>query len=71
MGRTGKLCDEHQRARWLIIPNLGISFLVQMATALRAADYVFRVGKRSPPNEVNQDTMKAAAVRIKAAQISR
>src|SRR6516165_6944190 len=53
---------EHIRARWLIIPNIGISFLVQMAIALRAVDYVFGVGKRSPPKEVNQDTMKAAAV---------
>ena len=52
--------DEHMRARWLIIPNMGISFLVQTATALRAVDYVFGVGKRSPPNEANQDTMKAA-----------
>jgi hypothetical protein len=41
---------------------MGISFLVQMAIALRAVDYVFGVGKRSPPKEVNQDTMKAAAV---------
>jgi hypothetical protein len=41
---------------------MGISFLVQMATALRVVDYVFGVGKRSPPKDMNQDTMKAASV---------